>query len=314
MSEGLFIPYPRIPLVRERPYGPVIPAASNAKDPPRVPADRTRIGVVAPASRAPDAVPAAMQAVVASLYPAGDVEVVFHPQCFLSDGHFAGSDAQRADAFVAVANDPGYDALWWAKGGYGSGRLIETVLPRLHDSARAKTYLGYSDAGAMLSALYGAGFRHVAHGPMTHEVLKDGGEAAMARALSWLVERSPAALEPSVAGSGKTIALNLSILSSLIGTPWLPDLSGHVLMVEEIAEHMYAIDRMFFHLTSTPVLREVAGLRLGRCSLVPYNEPDFGHTAEEVAQDWCARAGIAYLGRADIGHDPDNKVVPFGGL
>jgi muramoyltetrapeptide carboxypeptidase len=279
-----------------------------------VAAEPKRIGVVAPASRLSEDVPAAVQALVASLYPAGDVEVHFHPQCFLSDGHFAGSDAQRADAFVEVANDPGFDALWYARGGYGSGRLIETVLPRLGPAARTKAYLGYSDAGAMLSALYGAGFGHVAHGPMTHEIAREGGAATIARALAWLVEGSPAALEPSVAPGGKTIAFNMAILSSLIGTPWLADLTDHVLMLEEVSEHMYAIDRFFFHITSTPAIREVAGIRLGRCSAIPYNEPDFGHTAEEVAQDWCARSGIPYLGRADIGHDADNKVVPFGGL
>ena len=269
--------------------------------------------MVAPASRIGEEVPAAMQALVGSLYPDGRVEVVFHPQCFGADGHFAGSDVARADAFVDVANDPAFDALWWAKGGYGSGRLIETVLPRLGPAARAKAYLGYSDAGAMLSALYGNGFARVAHGPMTHEVVKAGGETACARALSWLVERSTAALEPSVA-DGKTIAFNMAILSSLIGTPWLPDLTGHVLMLEEIAEHLYAIDRRMFHITSTPALRRVAGLRLGRCNAVPDNEPAFGRTPEEIARDWCARSGIAFLGAADIGHDPDNKVVPFGEL
>jgi muramoyltetrapeptide carboxypeptidase len=256
----------------------------------------------------------AMQALVASLYPGGRVEVVFHPQCFASDGHFAGSDAKRAGAFVEVANDPGFDALWWAKGGYGSGRLIEAVLPRLEPHARAKAYLGYSDAGAMLSALYAAGFKAVAHGPMTHELIREGGQAAITRALAWLVDRSASALEPSVAASGKTIAFNMAILSSLIGTPWLPDLNGHVLMLEEVSEHMYAIDRSLFHITSAPEVRKVAGLRLGRCSAIPPNEPEFGHTAEEVAQYWCARSGIPYLGRADIGHDADNKVVPFGGL
>ncbi|HTK33968.1 MAG TPA: LD-carboxypeptidase [Caulobacteraceae bacterium] len=269
---------------------------------------------MAPASRLSEDAPPAVQALVASLYPAGNVEVVFHPQCFFSHGHFAGSEAQRADSFVEVANDPDFDALWYARGGYGSGRLIEAVLPRLTPPAREKAYLGYSDAGAMLSALYGAGFRHAAHGPMTHEIARDGGEAAIARALAWLVRRSPAALEPSVASGGRTIAFNMAILSSLIGTPWLPDLSGHVLMLEEVSEHLYAIDRMFFHLAEAPTIRKVAGIRLGRCSAVPPNDPEFGQTAEEIARYWCERSGIAYLGGADIGHDAGNKVVPFGGL
>ena len=275
-------------------------------------ANRTKIGVVAPASRLGEDVPAAMAALVAALYPAGGVEVVFHPQCFLADGHFAGSDAQRANAFVEVANDPGFDALWYARGGYGSGRLIEAVLPRLNAAAREKAYLGYSDAGAMLSALYANGFERAAHGPMTHEIMREGGQAAVARALAWLVDGDPAALEPSLAPGMKAAAFNMAILSSLIGTPWLPDLGGHVLMLEEVSEHMYAIDRMLFHITSAPAIRVVAGLRLGRCSAIPLNEPDFGRTEEEVARYWCERSGIPWLGRADIGHDPDNRVVPFG--
>jgi muramoyltetrapeptide carboxypeptidase len=77
---------------------------------------------------------------------------------------------------------------------------------------------------------------------------------------------------------------------------------------------MYSIDRMLFHLTSTPALRRVAGIKLGRCGDIPANDPDFGKTETEVAAYWCARSGIAYLGRADIGHDADNKIVPFGAM
>jgi len=56
----------------------------------------------------------------------------------------------------------------------------------------------------------------------------------------------------------------------------------------------------------------IKGIRLGRCSLIPPNEIDFGMNEEEVARFWCERSGIPWLGRADIGHDIANKVVPFG--
>ena len=72
------------------------------------------------------------------------------------------------------------------------------------------------------------------------------------------------------------------------------------------------IDRYFYHVTSNAHVRRAAGIRLGRCSAVPKNDPDFELTEEEVARFWCERSGIPYLGRADIGHDSDNKVVPFG--
>ena len=91
-----------------------------------------------------------------------------------------------------------------------------------------------------------------------------------------------------------------------------PDLAGHVLMLEEVSEYMYRIDRMLLHVTSNPAIRRVAGLRLGRCAAIPDNDPDFGMTAEAVARFWCERSGIPWLGVADIGHDAANKVVPFG--
>ena len=271
-----------------------------------------KIGVVAPACRLEPLVAEKIAAHVAESYPDGRVELRIHPQCFLSDGHFAGDDTARAAALLEVANDPDIDAVWFARGGYGACRLLEAVMPRLGAVARAKTYLGYSDKGSLLGALHRDGFAHLAHGPMVADIRRAGGDAAAARALAWLVDRDPAALEPSVVPGQKAAAFNITILGALLGTPFEPDLTGHVLMLEEVAEHMYAIDRSLFHITSHPGVRRVAGIRLGRCSDIPPNDPDFARTEEQVITDWCGRAGIPYLGRADIGHDADNRVVPFG--
>jgi muramoyltetrapeptide carboxypeptidase len=279
-----------------------------------MPQDRIRIGVVAPSSRLPEQDADAVAALVRRLYPDGRVEVVFHPQCFLSTGHFAGPDEARAQAFLEVANDPGFEAVWFGRGGYGSCRIAPRVLAGLGAAARDKTYLGYSDAGALLAGLYGAGVGRPAHGPMPRDICRSGGEAAVGRALAWLADRDPAALEPSADGDAPRAAFNLAILASLVGTPLQPDLSDHVLMLEEVSEHLYRIDRMMFQLMSNPKLRRLAGVRLGRCSDIPDNDPPFGRDEVEVVQDWCARAGVPYLGRADIGHDSGNRVVPFGRL
>lgn len=275
-------------------------------------AQKTRIGVVAPASAMEPKLAAKVTALVGRLYPGGAVEIVFHPQCFESWGHFAGTDQRRAQAFLEIANDPGFHALWFGRGGYGSCRILERVVPALTPEARAKTYLGYSDMGSLLGALMGQGFPHLAHGPMPADIGRKGGEAALARALAFLVERDTAALEPSVLAGAPCVAFNATILSHLLGTPFQPDLTGHVVMLEEVGEYMYRLDRDLFHITANPNLRRVAGLRLGRCSDIPRNHPDFGQSEEQVARHWCEQAGIAYLGRADIGHDGDNKVVPFG--
>ncbi len=271
-----------------------------------------RIGVVAPACRVEPALAEAVIALARSMYPERAPEIVFDPQCFLSSGHFAGDDATRAAAFLKVANDSAFDALWVARGGYGSARLSADVVPHLGDAARRKTYLGYSDAGALLGALYGAGCAGVAHGPMPADLNRAGGEVAVRRAMSFLVDGAANTLEPSVTADVPVAAFNITILGHLLGTPWQPDLAGHVLMLEEVSEQIYRIDRALCQLTSNPGIRRVAGIRLGRCSLIPPNDPDFAQTEEEVCRHWCTVAGIPYLGRADIGHDVDNRVVPFG--
>ena len=270
----------------------------------------TRIGIVAPASRIEPETAERVTALARELY--GDrAELVFHPQCFLSDNHFAGEDSVRADAFVEVANDPGFDALWWARGGYGANRIAEMVLPRLKDSARAKSYLGYSDAGFLLAVLYKHGFKAV-HGPVAADIKRKGGESAVTRALKFLVEHDPSTLEPTVLEGKPVAAFNLCILSHIVGTRLIPDLTDHIVMLEDVSEETYRVDRSLFHVTSAPSMSKVGGLKCGRFSDVKPNDPEFGHTEEQVMRHWCTLYGIPFLGTADIGHDIDNKIVPFG--
>jgi muramoyltetrapeptide carboxypeptidase len=275
---------------------------------------RMRIGVVAPASRLEPVFAEKVLELARTLYADRAPDIQFHPQCFLSWGHFAGGDDARAQAFLDVANDPSFDALWIGRGGYGSCRIAGRVIAGLTDAAKRKSYLGYSDAGALLGSLYKHGVGEVVHGPMPADINRQGGEKAVGRALSFLVDRAPVSLEPAVSPTTMTAAFNMMVLSQIVGTPLQPDLTGHVLMLEEVSEYMYRIDRTMFHLTSNPDVKSVAGIRLGRCSEVPPNEPDFGQSEEDVVRHWCEVSGIPYLGRADIGHDIDNKVVPFGRL
>jgi muramoyltetrapeptide carboxypeptidase len=275
---------------------------------------KIRIGITAPASRIEPALAERVTALATAQFPDRAPELMFHPQCYLTSGHFAGDDEARAAAFLDIANDDSFDALWIARGGYGSGRLAERILPALSDIARKKTYLGYSDAGALFGAMYADGFQNLAHGPMPADLLREGGEAAVRRALAFLVDADPGTIEPSVSPSQPATAFNITILSHLLGTPFEPDLSGHVLMLEEVSEQMYRIDRALLHITSSLNIRRAAGIRLGRCSAIPPNDPPFGQNEEDVVRHWCAVSGIPYLGRADIGHDIDNKIVPFGRL
>ena len=263
------------------------------------------IAICAP-SRSLTADDAARVTALAADYPGLDLQ--FHPQCFANQGHFAGSDAQRLAALLECANDPAFDAGWFARGGYGAVRIAQDVLAGLAPAAQTKTYLGYSDGGTLLGGLYARKIGHQVHAPMPSDIRRGGGEAAVRRTLDWLIGDT-AGLEPGL-DARPSAAFNLTTLAMLCGTPLLPDLTGHVVLIEEVSEYDYAVDRLFFHVTAH--LAEIAGLRLGRVSEVPENEVQFGHSAEQIAQYWCARAGIAYLGRADIGHDVANKIVPFG--
>ncbi len=239
----------------------------------------------------------------------GDCELVIHPQCFRSDGHFAGSDAERLGALRDVMADPSIDAIWFARGGYGSNRIAQAALAGLPETARSKVCMGYSDSGFLLAGFHRAGLK-VAHGPMPQDVLREGGEAAVTRALDWLVRRDPSALEPDLQAPG--FAFNLTVLSCLLGTPLEPDLTGADLLIEEVSEHHYRIDRLMFHVTASANVRGAARIRLGRVADVPANDPEFGRDEAAIVEDWCARSGIEFGGRADIGHDSSNRVVPFG--
>ena len=239
----------------------------------------------------------------------GDCEVVVHPQCFLSEGHFAGPDVERLAALREVMADPAVDAVWFARGGYGSNRIAEAALADMPEAARGKLYMGYSDAGFLLAGLHKAGIE-VAWGPMPQDALRDEGATAIHRALNWIVLRDCAALEPQL--QPPAMAFNLTVLSNLLGTPLEPDLAGVDLLIEEVGEHLYRIDRTMFHVTASPNVRRVARLRVGRVSDVLPNDVDFGADEQSIVADWCARSDIPFGGRADIGHDAQNKVVPFG--
>ena len=265
-----------------------------------------KIAVVAPSCTLPHEAAERVQAIAAAR---GDCELVIHPQCFLSDGHFAGPDEQRRAALLEVMADATVDAIWFARGGYGSNRIAEAALGDLPPAARSKLYMGYSDSGFLLAGLHRSG-HEVAHGPMPRDVLREGGERAVTRALDWLVRRDPAAMEPGL--QGPAFAFNLTVLSSLLGTPLEPDFSGAELLIEDVSEHHYRIDRLMFHVTASANVRGVAQIRLGRVVEIPANDPEFGSDEQAIVADWCARAGIRFGGRADIGHDAENRVVPFG--
>jgi len=264
-----------------------------------------RIAVVAPSCPLKREAADAVAGIVAGR---SDCELTFHPQCFQSEGHFAGPDETRLAALREVMSDPSVDAVWFARGGYGSNRIAEALFADLPEGSRGKVYVGYSDAGFLHAGLFKAGLDAV-WGPMPQDVLREGGEEAINRVLDWLVRRDRAALEPAL--DGPAMAFNLTVLSNLLGTSLEPDFTGVDLLIEDVGEHLYRIDRSMFHVTSSPGIRKVRRIRLGRISDVLPNDPDFGRDDAAIVEQWCVRSGIEFGGRADIGHDARNRMVPF---
>lgn len=265
----------------------------------------TRIAICAPGTPITSADAARVEALAKAEFP--ELQLDFHPQCFADGGHFAGPDEMRLGALLACANSAA-DVVWFAKGGYGSNRIVAQAVAALDGRQSAQHWIGYSDCGYLLAAAHKHGFARAVHGPMPIDHRREGGDEAIRRLFRWFTGYRDG-LEPHL-DDRPTVAFNLITLAMLCGTRFLPDLTGYVVMVEEVSEHLYAIDRLFFHITEH--LYGIAGLRLGRLSDIPQNDRPFGAEPEAIARDWCERAGIPYLGRADIGHDADNMIVPFG--
>ena len=125
-----------------------------------------------------------MQALAAAEFPG--VELAFAEQCFLETGHFAGDDAARLEAFVSAANDRTVDSVWFAMGGYGANRIAAPAIAALGETARHKTYLGYSDTGFLLGALYRHRIGRPVHGPLAGDIRREGGEDTIRRVLRFV--------------------------------------------------------------------------------------------------------------------------------
>lgn len=240
------------------------------------------------------------------------VQLDFFDQCFETAGHFAGTDDARSAAFLRAANDPAYDAVWFARGGYGACRLHESLWSKLNDAARAKTFLGYSDAGFLLGRLYKEKIGRPVHGPMPTDLPREGGAAAIARALDYLVAGDNKTLEATAKTGAPCAAFNITVLAHMVAGPNASDLADHIVMLEDVGEYLYRTDRALYAIMTSAIMKNAKGVMLGRLSDIPDNDRPFGQSEEEIARYWCAKARVPYLGRADIGHDGANKIVPFG--
>ena len=256
------------------------------------------VAVVAPSCPIDCAVADRMETLVA-----GRLRLRWAEQCFVVGGHFAGSDASRESALVEAWLDPEVAAIWCARGGAGAARIAGSAVAA-SAAAHAKPLLGYSDAGFLHAALLRAGRSGAVWGPMAADALRPGGEQAIERAVRLLTGTDT----PADHAATGAHAFNLTVLCATLGTPLEPPLAGRTLILEEVGEPLYRVDRLFGQLTTQPWFPSVAGVRLGRFTDWGNDRP-FGLSVEQIAADWLGRAGVPLLSAADIGHDPDNRLV-----
>lgn len=248
------------------------------------------------------------------------IEVEASPQCFERCGQLAGTDETRAAALVWALSQPGIDAVWCARGGYGAGRLLEWV-GSVPAAAAGRILIGYSDITTLLLGIRNPGL-HMVHGPMPIDLSTGGREANFPPLFEALrLGVLPGAPEPS-AGTVRTIvtgrargpvfAANLSLLTRLIGTPYCPDLRGAILILEDVDEKLYAVDRMLVHLRHAGVLRGLAGLVMGGFTDLSDDETPFGEDVSAMTFRLAGDLGIPLVEGYPVGHGPENAAVPQG--
>ncbi|MFZ0133822.1 MAG: LD-carboxypeptidase [Desulfobacterales bacterium] len=248
----------------------------------------------------------------AALLEAAGFKVLAPGKLFLKNGYLAGTDAQRAQLFMEMVTDPAVKAVLCARGGYGSMR----ILPRLDFSrirATPKVVVGFSDLTALLAAIYGRCGLVTFHGPVVAGLpgLDEPSRAALLAAVTGsapVVISAPDGMTVCPgSGTGPVLAANLTTLCHLVGTPFMPPLRGHILLLEDRGEAPYRVDRMLSHLRLAGCLEKIAGLAFG--SFEACGRPD---ELAQVIAEHVERSRFPVLTGLDIGHGPRNLTIPIG--
>ena len=282
--------------------------------PPRLqPGDPIRI--VAPAGPVPRPEFEAGAAVLAARY-----QLRYDPgTLFRATGYLAGPDEVRVAELEAALRDPEAKAVVLARGGYGLLRLLPFLDPQLV-GAHPKPIVGFSDGTALLAYAARAGVAAV-HGPVVTQLgrLPDEDRSA----LFGLLERPGPGLlvsdlDAPVPGrvQGPLLGGNLEVFSRLVGTPFMPDVTGAVLFFEDLGERPYRVDRLLTHLDLAGLFGAAAAVVVGDFSGCK-ERPDSGLASppvEEVLLERLGRLAIPVAFGAPIGHGIRNVAVPYGTL
>jgi muramoyltetrapeptide carboxypeptidase len=280
--------------------------------PPRLrPGDGVRI--IAPAGPVPRPEFEAGAALLAARY-----RLRYDPgTLFRATGYLAGSDEERVEELHAALRDPEARAVVLARGGYGLLRILP-FLDRDLLRANPKPIVGFSDGTALLAWAAGAGVASV-HGPVVTQLARLPEEDRTA--LFGLLEGPGPGLllsdlEAPIPGRvrGPLVGGNLEVFSRLLGTPYLPELDGAVLVLEDVGERPYRVDRLITHLDLAGVFNAVSAVVVGDFSGCQ-EKPDSGQPSppvEEVLLERLGRLAIPVAFGGTVGHGKRNVALPYG--
>ena len=234
---------------------------------------------------------------------------VFRPDLFDSARYLAGSDERRLEELSEALASEETRGIFCARGGYGVLRL----LGRLRLPKRTKPLIGFSDITALHASLQRHG-RTSIHGPVLTQLGRLGPKAA--RELFDLLENPGARPlfkgRPVVGGRalGRVVGGNLSTLTRLLGTPFMPPLESNILFLEDVGERPYRLDRMWQHLALAGVFKKVKGIALGQ--LVECEEKAGAFTSREIVDELVRRTGLPCVADFPVGHGGVNRPFPLG--
>jgi muramoyltetrapeptide carboxypeptidase len=225
--------------------------------------------------------------------------------------YLASSDEQRTTQLLEALTDPAWAAVWLARGGYGLTRILSAL--ELSDLPK-RPVVGFSDATALFALLWRRRAGPLVHGPVIHSLGRTD-EGSLAHLWDVLAGRPTAPLlgETWVAGeaTGPVLGGNLAVLAALCGTPWQLDARNAILVLEEVGEPAYRIDRLLQQLRDAGVFDRVAGVAVGQ--LVDCRVPtDATFTLRDVFLDQLVRLRVPVVGDLPIGHGPANRAFVWG--
>jgi muramoyltetrapeptide carboxypeptidase len=237
----------------------------------------------------------------------------YDPGIFTKLRYLAGDDPRRLGELTRALADPRIRGVFCARGGYGATRLLGR-LRALAPPGPSKPLVGFSDITA-LHLWLGSHHRMSVHGPVLTQLGRLPPETH-AHLFSLLESTQPAAdLEatetyvPGVA-EGRLLGGNLSVLSRMLGTPWMPRLEDTVLLLEDFGERPYRLDRMWTHLELAGVFARVRGIVLG--TFTQCEEKDAPYTSSDVLRELVQATGLPCAAGFPIGHGEQNQPVALG--